>query len=65
MSSFMDFGSRWITLAERSHSSFMLFVSVCVQVPLSPSGHANGDRQWKVQVGVLESMLEPVTGVVC
>jgi hypothetical protein len=32
MSSFMAFGSRWISLVERSRSSFVLVVFVCVQV---------------------------------
>jgi hypothetical protein len=40
---FVAFRSWWISLAEHSHSSFVLFVSVCVQVSLSlSSGDAIG-----------------------
>jgi hypothetical protein len=34
---FVVFESWWISLGERSHSSFVLCVSVCVQVSLSLS----------------------------
>jgi hypothetical protein len=42
------FGSRRISLAKCSLSSFVLFVSVCVQVSLS-SGDATGGSQCEVQ----------------
>jgi hypothetical protein len=68
MSSFVAFGSQRISLPERSHSRFVLFVSLCVQVPLSLSLSSNdaiGNRQWEVQVRVLESVMESIAGVVC
>jgi hypothetical protein len=49
MSSFMEFGSRWISLAERSRSSFALFYLYYVYVSLSLSlcvCDAVGGHQW-------------------
>jgi hypothetical protein len=49
MSSFVAFGSRRISLADRSRSSFAhFFISVCVGFYLS-SGQAIGGYQWEVQ----------------
>jgi hypothetical protein len=42
--------SQRVSLAERSRSSFVIFVLVCVQVSLSLStGDAVGGHQWEVQ----------------
>jgi hypothetical protein len=51
MSSFVTFGSRWISLAKRSRSSFTLVVSLlCAGEDLLPSsGDANEGCQWEVQ----------------
>jgi hypothetical protein len=51
MSSFMAFGSRWISLAERSHSSFAFVVSLlCVGEDLPPpSGDTDECCQSEVQ----------------
>jgi hypothetical protein len=51
MSSFVAFGSRRISLAERSRSSFALIVScLCVGEDLPPpSDDADEDCQWEVQ----------------
>jgi hypothetical protein len=47
---FMAFGSRRISLAERSRSSFALFFQCCVLVfSLSP-GIAIGGSLWEVQI---------------
>jgi hypothetical protein len=47
----VTFGSRWISLAERSPSSFALFVSaLCAGFSLSLStGVDVGGSQWEVQ----------------
>jgi hypothetical protein len=52
MSSFMDFKSRRISLAEFSRSSFTLVVSfLCVGDDLPPpSGDADEGCQWEIQV---------------
>jgi hypothetical protein len=50
MSSFVAFGSRRITLAERSCSSLALVVSfLCVGEDLLPFGDADEGFQWEVQ----------------
>jgi hypothetical protein len=51
MSSFVAFGSRWISLAERSHLNFALVVScLCVGEDVSPPfGDANEGYQREVQ----------------
>jgi hypothetical protein len=51
MSSFVAFGSRWITLAEHSHSIFALVVScLCVGDDFPPpSGDVDEGYQWEVQ----------------
>jgi hypothetical protein len=49
MSSFMLFGSRRKSLAERSCSSFALVVSyLCVGEDLSPSDDADKGCQWEI-----------------
>jgi hypothetical protein len=51
MSSFVAFGSQWISLAERSCSSFALVVScLCAGEDLSPpsSGDADVGYQWEI-----------------
>jgi hypothetical protein len=47
----MGFGSRWISLAEHSRSSFAFFISVlCAGFSLSlSSDDAVGGSQWEVQ----------------
>jgi hypothetical protein len=51
MSSFVDFGSRQISLAERSHSSFALVIScLCAGVDLPPSDDTNEGCQWEIQI---------------
>jgi hypothetical protein len=51
MSSFVAFGSRRISLAERSRSSFAPVVScLCVVEDLPPSGDANEGYQCKIQI---------------
>jgi hypothetical protein len=60
------FESQWISLAERSHSSFALFVSrLCggfsLSLPEMPLAAVSG----KSRLCVLESVLEPIIGVVC
>jgi hypothetical protein len=51
MSSFVAFGSRRISLTERSRSSFALVVScLCVGEDLPPpSGDADEGCQWEIQ----------------
>jgi hypothetical protein len=50
MSSFVAFGSRRISLAERSRSSFALIVSfLCAGEDLPPSDDADEGYQWEVQ----------------
>ena len=50
MSSFVAFGSRWISLAERSRSSFALLYFLCAGEYLPPSsGDADEGCQWEVQ----------------
>jgi hypothetical protein len=51
MSSFVAFGSRWISLAERSHSSLALVVScLCAGEDLPPSsGDADEGCQCEIQ----------------
>jgi hypothetical protein len=47
MSNFVALGSRWISLTERSRSSFSLVVSLlCAGEDLSTSGNADEDCQW-------------------
>jgi hypothetical protein len=49
MSSFVAFGSRRISLAERSRSSFaLLYYCLCVGEDAPPSGDANEGSQWEV-----------------
>jgi hypothetical protein len=44
------FWSHWISLAERSHSSFALVIFLCAGEELLPlSGDADEGCQWKVQ----------------
>jgi hypothetical protein len=66
---FVAFRSRRISLAERSCSSFTLFVSVlCAGFSLSLSlspGVAVGGSQWKVQTLSAGICAESVAGVVC
>jgi hypothetical protein len=58
-------GSRQISLAEHSRSSFALFVSVlCASFSLSPDV-AVGGSQWKVQTLSAGIRAESVAGVVC
>jgi hypothetical protein len=51
MSSFVAFGSRWISLVERSRSSFALVIfTMCVGEDLPPSsGDADEGYQWECQ----------------
>jgi hypothetical protein len=51
MSSFVTFGSRWISLAECHRSSFDLVVSyLCAGEDLPPSsGDADEGCQWEIQ----------------
>jgi hypothetical protein len=51
MSSFVSFGSRQISLAERSRSSFALIIFIlCAGEDLPPSsGDADDDYQWEIQ----------------
>jgi hypothetical protein len=53
MSSFVAFGSRWISLPESSHSSFTLVVYLlCAGEDLPPhSDDAEEGGQWEVQTG--------------
>jgi hypothetical protein len=50
MSSFVALESRWISLAERSHSSFILIIFIlCVGEGLSPpSGDTDVGCQWEI-----------------
>jgi hypothetical protein len=49
MSSFMTFGSRQISLAERSRSSFALVVFIlCAGEDLPPFGDADKGCQWEI-----------------
>jgi hypothetical protein len=67
MSSFVALGSQRISLAERSRSSFALFVSLlCAGTSLSlSSGDALVTISGKSRLSVLESMLEVIAGVEC
>jgi hypothetical protein len=50
MSSFVAFESRWISLAERSHSNFALVVFIlCTGENLHPSGDVDEGYQWEIQ----------------
>jgi hypothetical protein len=55
--------SRRVSLVEHSRSSFALTV-VCRFLPFLSSGDAVDDRQREVHACMLDSMLEPVVGVV-
>jgi hypothetical protein len=61
------FGSQWISLTERSRSSFALFVSVlCANFFLSLSPNvAVGGSQWEVQTLSAGIHDKSVAGVVC
>jgi hypothetical protein len=50
MSNFMAFRSRWISLAERSHSSFALVVCcLCAGEDLTPPfGDSDEGCQWEI-----------------
>jgi hypothetical protein len=52
MSSFVAFGSRWISLAERSHSNFAFVVFIpCAGEDLPPSsGDVDEGYQWEIQI---------------
>jgi hypothetical protein len=52
MSSFVAFGSRWISLAKRSHSNFALVVFIlCAGEDLPPSsGDVDEGCQWEIQI---------------
>jgi hypothetical protein len=56
---------RQVSLVERSRSSFVLFISVCVQVFLSLLVKPLMAVSGKSRLWVLYSMLEPITGVEC
>jgi hypothetical protein len=50
MSCFVASGSRWISLTERSCSSFALVVScLCAGEDLPPSGDTDEGCEWEVQ----------------
>jgi hypothetical protein len=57
---------RWVNLAERSRSSFALFVSVlCAGFSLSLLAKPLAAVSGKSRLWLLDSMLEPITGVEC
>jgi hypothetical protein len=49
MSSFVTSESRWISLTERSRSSFALVYLLCAGEDLSLSGDADEGCQWEIQ----------------
>jgi hypothetical protein len=49
MSSSWPFLSRWISLAERSRSSFALVYLLCAGEDLPPSDDTDDGCQWEVQ----------------
>jgi hypothetical protein len=50
MSSFVTFGSRWISLAERSRSSSLIVFCLCASEDLPPpSSDADEGYQWEIQ----------------